>query len=305
MTRILRRYPGKGRGIDRGAALRVAWMTDSHSWSVVDNDPDHPQAVEGSRYFWTVGDKLEQFVEQVNADQPHGVIHTGDIVERGRDFDFFLSKWDALDPTLAQAVVPGNHDFAFTPPEGSAGRGQAVASDMGYGSAPLIAGSRFHQSRTFTGNGVSARFIMLDTNIDPATGNHVATNMGRLTTDMLTWIEAELAASPQDQIFLCSHHGPHMWSAQWHNYFDTDDAQALKDIVDAEVAARPSRQIKALFGHHHIQSAVMRWDNLGPNLPGLLAPATVEMNPSNYINLLVAADGRVGWEMRSTQYPNA
>lgn len=298
------RVAGK-RGVSREGALRIAWMTDSHAWSIVDNDPEHPDAVQGSRYFWTVGDKLEQFVEQVNADQPHGVMHTGDLVERGRDFDFFLSKWDGLDPTLPQALVPGNHDFAFAPPGGSTLH-DTVAADMGYGSAPLIAGSKFNQSVVFSGNGVSARFLMLDTNILP-TGKHAASNTGFLHEDALTWIEGELAASPQDLIFLCSHHGPHMynWSRNANeNYFDATGAQALRDIVDAEKAARPTRNVRALFGHHHIQASVMTWDNMGPNLHGLLAPATVEMNPSNYINLLVGADGRVGWEMRSTQYPN-
>lgn len=290
------------RGVSREGALRVAWMTDSHAWSICDNDPEHPNAVEGSRYFWTVGDKIEQFVEQVNADQPHAVMHTGDLIERGRDFDFFLSKWDGLDSALTQAVVPGNHDFAFTKPAGST-LGETVAGDMGYGAKPLIAGSRFNQSVVFSGNGVTARFLMLDTNILPG-GLHAPSNTGYLSEELLTWIEGELAASPEDLIFLCSHHGPHMWGSVHHNYFDTDDAQGLKDIVDAEVAARPARKITSLFGHHHLQSAVMRWDNLGPNLPGFLAPATVELNPSSYINLLVTQDGKVGWEMKSTQYPN-
>lgn len=290
------------RKVTRNNALRIAWMTDSHAWSVVDNQPEHPNATLGSRYFFTVGDKIEQFVSQVNADAPHFVMHTGDMVESGREFEFFLTKWGALSPGLPQAVVPGNHDFAFSPPGGTT-RHDTIAGDMGYAGNPLVAGSKFNKAYDLAGNGVTARLLMLDTNISQTTGLHVAGNVGFMSDAMLTWIAGQLAASPANLILLASHHGPHMWTGT-PGYFDPTDAIALRDIVDAEVAARPARKIMYLFGHHHIQSAVMRWSTLGTNLPGLLAPATVELNPASYINLLINAKGEVGWEMRSTQYPN-
>ncbi len=99
----------------RAERLRISWLTDTHLWSEVDDQPDHPDATSGgSLYFYTGGKKMDQAIANIVANPPHFTLHTGDMQERGRDFAFFMTYWDQIPGPKALAL--GNHDGAFTCP---------------------------------------------------------------------------------------------------------------------------------------------------------------------------------------------
>lgn len=298
MPRILRRYMYGNNLLDRAAteALTIYHVTDSHIWSAVGEDPNAPGAIQGNKLFYTVPSKMRDFVAQANEDQPHVVLHTGDIVEKDGDFAYFRTIWDTLDSSLPIALVPGNHDYTLTPDAGKT-IAQTIADRMGYGTDPIVAGSGFHKSRSFSGNGVSVRIITIDTNTlrdsDPPLAN------GHLTQEIKDWIASELAASAEDIIFLASHHAPHQAESGW---FDSTDADDLQAIVDAECAARPNRKITHLFGHRHGQTTVMSYHNRGIHYPGLLPPVVLEYLVGGFAKYHIFPGGRIIWEVGSLHY---
>lgn len=280
----------------REQGLRITWLTDTHTWSEVDDQPEHPLATSGGDlYFYTAGKKLTQAIDYITSNPPHFTLHTGDMQERGRDFPFFMDFWG--DIPGPKALTLGNHDVAFTVEAGET-KHDVAAAGFGRAGAPLLGGSRFNQSIPLSGNGVNARLLILDTNIHD-TGLHEAASKGYLQAPALTWLAGELAASPEDIILIASHHGPHSW---WSGRFDQADAEAIAALVDAEVAARPNRRIRGIFGHWHIHHHVRTFDNLGPNFPALLAPCMVDRIDASFLDLYVDRDGYLTWDKRDVHY---
>lgn len=147
------------------------------------------------------------------------------------------------------------------------------------------------------GNGIDVRLIILDTNIHD-TGLHEAASMGYLQPATLAWVQTELANSPEDVILIASHHGPHSYGLR----FRQADALALQNLVDAEVAARPSRKIRGIFGHWHVHQVVQKFDTLGGNFPGLLAPCMIDLRTAAYLDLYVMPNGELAWDKNEVHY---
>lgn len=289
MTRILRRY-AQSRGATPG--LEFWATTDTHIWDEVGEDPNHLDAEHGLKLFYTVPSKIRDFVGQANEAQPHMVIHAGDIVEIDGGFDYFWQFWDSL--TVPSEVLPGNHDYSLPY---TTTRMQAMADGLRFGSAPIVAGSRLNRTFTASGNGVSARFIAVDVNVQrdwaPVEPN------GSLTPDQKSWIATELAASPEDNIFIMTHHGPHDYEKGW---FVEADALDLQAMVQAEKAARPSRNIIGLFGHNHsVRFTPQAYNNMA-GFPAVCIPVMLENFTSPFAKFHLTPDGELLWDTGTVAY---
>lgn len=283
-------------------ALHIVMCSDSHVWNLYDGVPDDPNATSNTRFYYTAGDKLRDLAAQVNAltTPPAAVLHNGDFTDRGGDFSLFLARWALIVAGGAPKFLNiGNHDFNFTPPTGVTKHDYAAAA-LGFDTRPAIAGSKFNHATTITQNGITATMLTIDTNRLDGSDQFIGT--GHYDQDTLTWLETAITTSPHDLVLLSSHHGPFNYTG-FASFFDDDDAFALRDIVDAAVAARPSLVVRYLYGHNHTQMSTSLWNNLGPNLIGLLGPAVVELNPAGYLHAYVFADGYIYWDMHQIAYP--
>lgn len=268
----------RGDVLPTGPHFRIYWTTDHHVWSVNDGgpgeDPEAPNATLGTRWFWIAPSRLRAFVAAVNAAHALGevdyVLHSGDMLQSGVDWAFWNSMWDDLDPDIPQIVVPGNHDFA-------GGSDYAVvAAGLRRDTEPMIARSQFNRSFQASGSGVEARIIVFDTNMD-AEGEHKPITAGIIHPDVLDWLEEEIGDSPEDLVLLISHHSPH----ETVGHFDPASALALRSVVEAAVASRPTLRVVSLFGHYHAPNLRV-WKQLGPNLPGYSAAAACEDTAADY-----------------------
>lgn len=298
MARTLRRYvqqDSRSSLIARAATEALTFLdaTDPHHPTRdIGENPDAPGATAGLKMFWTVPGKVRDFVAQANAAQPAVVLVSGDVVEVDGDFAYFFENWDGL--TVPYELMPGNHDYSLPY---TTTRMQAVADGMGFGTAPLVAGSRMNRSVAYSANGVDVRFILVDVNVQR--DNTIPEPNGSLTPAQKTWIAAELAASPEDIIFIGTHHGPHQHYQGW---FVQQDAFDLRDIVEAEIAARPQRVITGLFGHDHsFRFGPARFDNLG-GFHGIVTPVMLENTQAPFTKFHVFADGTLVWEIGRVTY---
>lgn len=315
MPRTVRRYAGRPgdpsdlRARSATEAIQIAWVTDSHTWAYVDEDPDHPQAVgvDGRKMFYQAGPKLRKVAAAINADPPHAVLHTGDLIERddavytwpgtGTEFDYFREVfWDQIDGSIPKFYVPGNHDYSIIVDEGL-NRQQTMAARMG--ETTLHAGGYFNKAVTLTGNGVTARLLLIDTNEGrdqvPVMGN------GSLTPAQRAWLEDEFTNPVADTIVVASHHGFHDSRGTGDAWPDRDSRDWMRDLVATFLDENPDKHVLGLFGHRH----VVRMDEY-TNLDrwrGLLAPAILERNPSYWARLWIFADGTVHYETYTVQYP--
>ena len=292
MTRILRRYGGS-----KAAKRRRVKATSLEFWAITDThfpvdgseDPHDPENSQGDKLFWAAPGKMRDFVAQANTEQPHAAIHAGDIIEITNGFEKFNTIWAGL--TMQSEVVPGNHDYSI--PYDTT-RMQAMADALGFGEAPMVAGSRLNRSFTATGNGITARFIAIDVNIKRDWTPPTAA--GGLTEDQKTWIAGELASSPEDNIFIMTHHGPHDYQ---HGWFVAQDAEDLRLMVVAAKAARPARNIIGLFGHNHsVRFGPRPYDNMA-GFPAVCIPTNVELLRAPYAKFYLTPDGSLltdtGW----------
>lgn len=270
-------------------ALHIVHITDPHTLPSVENLPDATGATAASRLFWGVGQKLDQVVNHATVRPPDVILATGDLVEAYGDWSVWMNFWNAIPPGIQKFQVPGNHDYFQLPTLGDGVLPQDyVAAGLGQ-TTPYVAESPFNQSAEIAGpNGMKATLILIDSCIDPY-GRGAMRDTGFLQDPALTWLEGALAASPHDLIVLASHHGPHNFD--YYDFFDNDDAHDLRDIVNAEVAARPNRKIRYFFGHNHKRSHLQHWNSLGRNLPGVLAPALVELGTAAYVHYYLFPDG--------------
>lgn len=301
---LLHRYRGEVADRRRRApteALHLVALTDSHVWNAYDGLPADPASVNGSRYYYASGAKLSDLAAQVNAMPvaPAAVVHTGDFTERGDDFSLFLARMDAIRDDIPVVLHPGNHDCQT--PSGSGSKQQQLADVLGVSGRPVNAGSVFNWTTTLTQNGVTIRLITIDTTRPTATGSNVFSGTGYFNDETLAWVDSVIATSTEERVLFLSHHGPHNYNVG--SFFDDADAFAFRDIVDAAVASHPNRRFRYLFGHNHKSLVAGIWHNLGPNLPGLLGPALVELNPGGFMDVYVFPDGYLYWQIRRATYP--
>lgn len=301
---LLRRYRGELADRRRRApteALHLVAVTDSHVWNAYDGLPADPSSVNGDRYYYASGAKIQDMAAQINAMTvpPAAVIHTGDFTDQGDDFSLFLSRMGAISSQIPVILHPGNHDCQNPP--GSGTKQAQLATVCGATGRPVNAGSVFNWTTTLTGNGLTVRLITLDTTRQTVTGSNVFSGTGYLNDETLAWAETVIGSTSEDLVLFTSHHGPHNYNVG--GFFDQGDAFALRDIVDAAAAAHPERKFRYLFGHNHKNLLAGMWRNLGPNLPGLLGPALVQLNPGGFMDLWIFGDGYLYWSLRRAAYP--
>jgi 3',5'-cyclic AMP phosphodiesterase CpdA len=151
---------------------------------------------------------------------PAAVLVTGDLAEHGADAEYDLVR-ELLPPPVF--VLPGNHDDraalcrAFELPGVAAGPVQYTA-DLG----PL-------------------RLVALDTTVPGEDG-------GRLDADRLAWLDAVLAAGPEQPALLALHHPP---IATGIPAFDAIGLPAADRGALADVVARHVQVRGLVAGHVH------------------------------------------------------
>lgn len=298
MPRIQRRYARDRRAAllaarDKAFAIYIA--SDPHVWKAVGENPAAPGAVAGYKLFYAAPAKMRDFARQVNADQPHLALATGDLLERGPDYGYFLDIWDTI--TTPREFVPGNHDYTNTDPT-PPNLMQFAADGLGFGTAPIIGGSRFTRSVGMSANGVDVRFLLIDTNVGrdetPVEAN------GHMTADCKAWVADQLATTDETNVFIVTHQGPHHYPLGW---FVSRDALDLRDMVEAELSARPHRRIRGLFGHRHVVNQVTtEFGNLG-RFVGYNIPAMLETKRSRFTKMYVFANGDMAYEDGTVSYP--
>lgn len=277
-------------------ALNIAWTTDTHINHVVGEDPNAVDATQGPKMFWMAPQKLRVFAQQVNASSAHFVLHTGDCGDDGNDGSYFREFWGLV--IKPKAEVAGNHDYAQISYKGALTYEAATAINMGRENSPTVAGSRMNYTVVMTGNGISALLIIIDSNV--GLDESPIRVGGVLNAAQKLWIADQLNNSPYDLIFLASHHGPHNYNIAGTSgtFFNPTDAADLQTIIEADALAHPSHKVRYLFGHNHIQHVIRFYNNLGSKLPGNLAPAMLESNPSAYAILHIFANGEIATETR-------
>lgn len=218
-------------------SLMITWCTDSHMRADIDGDPNQPRSKgvggNATRWYYTAGSKLTKFRNKTNELQPALAIHTGDIVDHSNDFSLFNSIWNEIN--VPTALTVGNHDFDSNDYE-------SIKSALGYETE--IAGSVFNQSFAINQNGVSARIVIVDTNIDPADG-HKPLIAGRMSEDLRNWIKAELESAIEDVAIVFMHHGVNNRDI---GFFNSSEAIAYENMITSISNIR----VHTLSGHHHI-----------------------------------------------------
>lgn len=265
-------------------AVRIYWVTDLHFKASVDGDPDAEGAIgSGVRHYYSVSQKLDQFVADVNADQPDLAICTGDIIDDADDFDMFTERWDRI--TVTKELTIGNHDLVIPY--------NTVVQRLGYEDRPDVAGSKFQRSFTITNGRFGVRVIVLDSNID-SSGNHASifNTAGLVYPDAYDWITSELQEADERVVLMFMHHGPH--DGHWRDMARIALDQAI------QAGRRPGQTVYCLFGHHHIDTSVKSLS--GMSVPGVRSPCLVDYNPGRYVVLYVLPDGRLAWRTNEVKF---
>lgn len=260
-------------------ALRIYWTSDIHVRGDIDNNPAGTGAIDGPRLYYAASQKIDGFVAAVNADLPDLAVCTGDIIDRDNlngDYAIFTSRWNTIDGDVQKEVVPGNHDMVVGY--------DTILPILGYDAKDVVAGSRFNQAFSISNAYLSARVLMVDTNMADD-GTHGVLMAGKLPPDVQTWITGELAACTDDVLLIFSHHGPHDYGKD-PTMFDATDAAEIKAIVEAAVTANPALKVWWFFGHDHISGAREQYE-LGVSLPGIQGAAQVNLNPGKFTKVYV------------------
>ena len=303
--------------------MRILWLTDLHLLAGAPVTPDASDAVLfGVLNIYQGAARLAARVDRVNAVRPDLAICTGDIVDShglwrahlradagcmrrwhatipgdstkatydaSASFALFRRSWERIDPAIPKYLTVGNHDVMALPHE-------QLAEALGHEDRATVAGSRFNAAHAVSGGETAIRLLMVDSNLGADRDAWCYT--GRLRPEILDWIRNELSNAAEETVLLCMHHGPHRHDAgvpqggdQRVTQFDGDDAMRLRTLVDEAAATRRGLRVHCLFGHEHGNRDVRRFDNLGPNLPGILSPCVIDYAPGLFTVIDVFPDG--------------
>jgi 3',5'-cyclic-AMP phosphodiesterase len=168
---------------------------------------------------------LERAVAALNAlvPRPDVVIVTGDLVDHGepQEYEHFRKLLAPL--AIPAFVIPGNHDA----------REPLLAT---FQSAGYLPRDRYLQ---YVVDDYPLRLVALDT-LDA--GRH----SGTLCAERLAWVEATLAARPQQPTMILMHHPPFTTGITYMDDYGLDNAEGL-----AEIVARHPQVERIVCGHLH------------------------------------------------------
>lgn len=276
--------------------IYIYWATDAHVYAEVDGNPEHENAKLGDRYFYTVGQKLQNFVDDINTYKPDLVFFTGDMVEAWGltgSPELFLIKWNQIE--VRKELIIGNHDMAI----GGADIANTTMADMlGYGNNPIIAGSKYNYSFYLDNGFNKVKIISFDTNLDE-NGNHAAIAKQTVTQPVIDWIESELLNSQTNSVIMFSHANPGD-DTEWH--FQESGQLAFKQMIDNVAAQRPNLKMYCLAGHNHRQG-INEYTRLGPNIRCFSISPIVDFEIGKYA--IVSISQKYGLSIRevSLHYP--
>jgi 3',5'-cyclic AMP phosphodiesterase CpdA len=153
--------------------------------------------------------------------RPDAVLVTGDLAEHGMEVEYELARTLLASLGLPVRVLPGNHDdrAALRSAFDLSGDGPVqYAADLG----PL-------------------RLVALDTTVPGEDG-------GRLDGERLAWLDAALAAGPEQPTLLAMHHPP---VATGLPAFDAIGLPVADRAVLAEIVGRSPQVRRLVAGHVH------------------------------------------------------
>lgn len=274
--------------------LIIYWASDSHVKHEVDGDESAEGAVAIGRYYYTAGQKLQNFVDDVNINRPDLVYVSGDMLEvwHPNSADIFMDKWTQIDPSIKKELTLGNHDLAGAPELANT----TIADKFGYGNRPVVAGSKFNQSFYISNIDKSVKIISVDTNIND-NGNHTVITAQLLKEPIRNWIKAELLNSTSEKVIICSHGGMADNSA----HFNADDQLAFKLMIDEVAGQRPELEMYSIFGHNH-RTTISEYATLGENIKCYSMPPAVNGLIGKYAVVIIANDG-LSFEIKDLTYP--
>lgn len=257
--------------------LKIMFATDSHVKAPVDGNSEAIGAIGGTRFFYTAGQKLQKFVDDVNDKKPDLVFCGGDMIEELNEGseELFMTKWNQINSSIRKELTVGNHDLAWSPELTNT----YIADAFGYGDRPIIAGSKFNQSFILSNGDNALKIISIDTNINE-NGEHKVVTAQMLKQPIRDWIESELLNSTEENIILFSHAG--MEDDLYH--FNADDAQDFKAMIDDIVLKRPELKVYSIYGHRH-QTNVRSDNRLGESVKSYSIPAVVDTKIGKYVEI--------------------
>ncbi len=213
--------------------FKFAFITDTHLYpNATQNFAGGLQKQKNSLALY------EKLIEQLNAFDPAFVIHGGDIVCGGKNFDMSAEEYEAALHTaqlLGEGLnapcyyIPGNHDL--DPETGSKTSYLERFGINGMGSTSFVK--------------ENIRFILLDAQEVPEDLTH-----GYISTNQLAWVERELkkAADYGDEIFFFSHQLPFP-----NVEFQGMGSRIANSAEILEIVAPFEKQILGFFcGHQHL-----------------------------------------------------
>lgn len=272
----------------------IVFGTDSHIKAPVDGKPDAEGAVGGTRFYYTAGQKMQKFVDDVNQIKPDLVFFGGDMIEElGEGSEqLFMEKWNQIDPNIRKELTIGNHDLAWQPELANT----YIADVFGYGERQIIAGSKFNQSFTLSNGDNSVKIISVDTNINE-NGEHEVVTAQYLKEPVRNWVKSELMTSEQENVIILSHGG--MEDDKFH--FNEADAIAFKEMIDDVLSERPTLKIYSFFGHNHNPNMGIRHRYDNPIISYSIPPI-VDFDIGKYVVITFSEKDGISLELRELPY---
>lgn len=273
--------------------MKVSIVSDLHINPVAVDDESFPNFSNPPMYFYTIGQKLEQYVNHVNQQQPDTIINLGDIIDGinyGSSFDLFRQYWDMIDPTIKKSISAGNHDYQRI--SGGYLSHDYVAEKLGYSNRPIIAGSKMNESFSVYKDDLGVRFINFDSNMTE-TGSF--SSAGSYLSDVLiAWIKTELLNSDEQIALLYSHRGMGFIEQQsWENL-----QTMLLEVSDI----KPELKMYLFYGHSHVAD-IKEYRTPISNTPIYNITALVDNIESEFYTFNISENGIQSIDTHWAKYP--
>ena len=252
--------------------IRIMVVTDVHMRAGVEDLPEAEGAINVSlsRYYYASPNLMEQFVAEVNLQNPDVVICLGDMCDLPEYYVRWNEIWGSINPGIKKYIVPGNHDLedlTFS----------QLLTTLGMENDPVVAGSQFNKVIELNDN---ALLILCDVTFD-LSDNHVNIyqNM-RMHSTAPAWIETTLANYTQNNVIIALHTAP-----QTDSYLIAQRDQ-LYAIIDAAKVVNPALNVTWICGHEHLEALQIDGTSHA-NSTAIIMPAMILWENGRYVSMTV------------------